>query len=138
MKSNVSRLFFLFVAGGLFGAGLVISEMTNPARVLAFLDFAGDWDPTLAFVMAGAVAVFATGLLILKRKLPERTADFSAEPISKSLIIGSAMFGIGWGLGGLCPGPAIANLGTFAKEVLIFVPAMAVGMLIARTWKTRD
>jgi len=125
----------VFLSGFLFGAGLALSGMTDPKRVIDFLDLAGDWDPTLAFVMAGALLVFGMGYFFLKQKLglpgnPE-------EPVSRSLIVGSILFGVGWGLGGFCPGPAIANLGAIRMEALVFVPTMALGMVIAQ-WLQRS
>ena len=130
------RLLLALLAGTLFGIGLAISGMCDPQRVLGFLDVTGAWDPTLAFVMAGALSVFATGWLILKKrgcgffrcKLP----DLSAGPISKALLIGAALFGVGWGLGGFCPGPAIANLGALRPEAGIFVATMLAGMWLAQ------
>ena len=107
--------FVLILLGGLmFGAGLVISGMTDPTRVIGFLDILGDWDPALAFVMAGAVASFGVALLILrksgKRICGVKLPDTSADPISKQMVIGSAIFGVGWGLAGFCPGPALARV----------------------------
>lgn len=132
----MKRYALILLAGLLFGAGLVISGMTDPARIVGFLDFFGDWDPALAFVMAGAVATFGAGHWWLRRTgknvcgvpLP----DTSADPVSKTMIIGSALFGIGWGLGGLCPGPALANLSVLKTEAVWFVPAMAIGMFAAQ------
>lgn len=117
-------------AGGCFGAGLALSGMTNPQRVVGFLDLFGSWDPTLAFVMGGALAVFSGGFFLLRRtcKLPSGQSD----PLSKKLLFGSALFGIGWGLSGFCPGPAIANLALLRPEALLFVPAMALGMFLAQ------
>ena len=129
------------IGGLLFGAGLVLSGMTNPAKVIAFLDFFGEWNPALAFVMGGAVAMFGLGLLFL-RKTGTRICSVdlpntSADPISKQMIFGSALFGIGWGLGGFCPGPALANLSTWRTEVLVFVGLMIVGMFLAQVvWRT--
>jgi uncharacterized membrane protein YedE/YeeE len=133
---ELMRLLLTLLAGMLFGAGLVISGMTDPAKVIAFLDVAGAWDPRLAFVMGGALAVFGVGLLVLKRtgakpcglKLP----DTSADPICKRMLIGSIVFGVGWGLGGFCPGPAIANLALLRTGALAFVPTMLLGMVIAQ------
>jgi len=133
------RSLIILISGSLFGIGLALSGMTDPQRVLAFLDVTGDWDPTLAFVMGGALCVFAAGWIWLKKrgqgfggiKLP----DLSAEPISKPLIIGSAIFGIGWGLAGFCPGPALANLGALRIEAAIFTITMLVGMLVAQRTK---
>ena len=130
---KAGKMILFFVAGGLFGMGLAVSGMTDPARVIGFLDLFGAWDPALLFVMAGAVGVYGLGILILRRvknrdlKLPSPTAS----PIDRQLIVGSAIFGVGWGLGGFCPGPALANLGALRVEVLLFVPAMAIGMLLA-------
>lgn len=130
------RMALIFLGGLMFGAGLMVSGMTDPARVIGFLDFFGTWDPALAFVMGGAVVSFGLGLFLLKRsgkrvcgiELP----DTSADPVSRRMVIGSAIFGIGWGLGGFCPGPAVANLSVLAPEALWFVPAMLVGMLVAQ------
>jgi uncharacterized membrane protein YedE/YeeE len=124
------------MAGTLLGAGLAVSDMINPARVLAFLDIAGAWDATLAFVMAGAVGVAALGYAFRGRM---RTPFFAARffipenrIIEWRLVLGSALFGIGWGLVGLCPGPAVAGL-IFGKwQTWLFFGAMLVGMLIHR------
>ncbi|MFT5469694.1 MAG: putative membrane protein YedE/YeeE [Verrucomicrobiales bacterium] len=130
------KLFLILIGGALFGAGLVISGMTNPAKVIGFLDFFGSWDPSLAFVMAGAIAVFGSGLLIFrktgKRVCSTTLPDTSADPVSKQMVVGSAIFGIGWGLGGFCPGPAIASLSVLRSEVLWFIPLMIVGMFLAQ------
>lgn len=120
----------ILFAGLLFGAGLAISGMTNPAKVIGFLNLAGGaWDPSLAFVMAGALLVFALGTRFLPQ-LPRGQSD----PISKGLVIGAALFGIGWGLVGFCPGPALANLARLGQvnDSLWFVPAMAVGMILVQ------
>lgn len=136
---NFGRAFTVLVAGILFGIGLAISGMTDPARVIGFLDVDGKWDPSLAFVMAGAVGAYGLAMFVQARlkngagwfgtTLPKRS---EREPISRALVIGSIVFGIGWGLGGFCPGPAIGNLGAWRTEALIFVPAMALGMFIAQ------
>jgi hypothetical protein len=129
-----AKLILILIAGGLFGIGLAISGMTDPARVIGFLDVFGNWDPALLFVMAGAVAVYGVGMLIFrclgnqKLKLPAT----NSAPINRPLIIGAAIFGVGWGLGGFCPGPALANLGALRTEALVFVPMMMIGMLIAQ------
>ncbi|HMH42069.1 MAG TPA: DUF6691 family protein [Pyrinomonadaceae bacterium] len=129
-----------FVAGGLFGTGLAISGMTDPARVIGFLNVFGAWDPALLFVMAGAVGVYGTGMLILRRVKNQNPQLPSARssPIDRQLVIGAAIFGVGWGLGGFCPGPALANLGALRVEVLLFVPAMAIGMLLAQRFFGAD
>ncbi len=130
------RTLLLLLSGALFGIGLAISGMIDPQRVIDFLDVSGAWDPTLAFVMGGALSVFALGLRLLKKrgrgffncKLP----DLSPDPISKRLVGGSALFGVGWGLGGLCPGPALANLSLLRPEAITFTASMLVGMLVVQ------
>ena len=137
---KAGKMILFFVAGGLFGTGLAISGMTDPARVIGFLDLFGAWDPALLFVMAGAVGVYGLGILILRRvknrdlKPPSPTPS----PIDRQLIVGSAIFGVGWGLGGFCPGPALANLGALRIEALLFVPAMAIGMFLAQRFFGAD
>lgn len=123
-----------FAVGLIFGAGLIVSGMFNPAKVLAFLDLAGRWDPSLALVMAGAVVVAATGFAIAGRRsrswlgapmhLP-KTRDIDAR-----LLLGSLAFGAGWGLAGFCPGPALVALGAGQVKAVVFVAAMALGMFV--------
>lgn len=120
----------IFLAGGLFGIGLAISGMTDPARVIGFLDAFGAWDPTLAFVMGGALLIFGGGYFFLRKRCSLPNGE--PGPISKRLVLGAVIFGVGWGLAGFCPGPALANLGRLSIEALIFVPAMAAGMLAAQ------
>ena len=123
-----------FVSGLVFGLGLIISGMANPAKVLGFLDVAGAWDPTLAFVMGGAVLVTAVGFALLRR----RRASLSGEPlrwptatrVDVRLAVGSLAFGVGWGLAGFCPGPALVAASAGVPEALIFVAAMVAGMAI--------
>ncbi|MDF1755289.1 MAG: hypothetical protein P1U89_21040 [Verrucomicrobiales bacterium] len=123
----------IIIGGILFGSGLAISGMTNPGKVIGFLDIFGNWDPALAFVMGGALAVYGLGLLVIRRTRPSlQLPDTTADPVSKRMAIGSAIFGIGWGLGGFCPGPAIANLATLRYEVIWFVPMMLIGMFLAQ------
>lgn len=134
------RLFTLLIAGSLFGVGLAISGMCDPARVIGFLDVAGDWDPALAFVMGGALGTYALGMFVLRKTrngagwFGSRLPRCESDPVNRRLIIGAILFGIGWGLGGFCPGPALANLGALPPrlEALAFVPAMAVGMFLAQ------
>jgi uncharacterized protein len=138
MKST--KLILVLIAGGLFGTGLAISGMTDPARVIGFLDVFGKWDPALVFVMAGAVAVYGIGMFLF-RQIAIRGCDLppiKPSPIDQKLLVGAGIFGIGWGLGGFCPGPALANLGALRKEALVFVPAMAIGMLIAQRFGGSD
>jgi uncharacterized membrane protein YedE/YeeE len=132
----MNRILGGLFAGFLFGAGLMISGMINPAKVIAFLDLAGDWDPSLAFVMLGGVAVTAIGFrLVLRRGRPMFETGFTLptrNDIDPSLVLGSGLFGIGWGFGGYCPGPALAGMGFLGFETLAFVAAMLVGMVVAR------
>lgn len=128
MGRNLSAL----LAGLIFGLGLVISEMVNPAKVLAFLDILGAWDPSLAFVMGGALIVTAIGYrLILTRPQPIFAGQFrvpTRRDIDGRLAFGAILFGAGWGLVGLCPGPAIAALSFGGLELWVFLGAMAAGM----------
>lgn len=123
------------VAGLIFGIGLLLSGMANPAKVLNFLDLAGHWDPSLAFVMGGAVAVGLLGYrLALRLEKPVSADKFHvpvARPIDRILVIGAAIFGVGWGLIGFCPGPALVSLTLGAPATLVFVPAMLVGITLA-------
>lgn len=129
------------IAGLIFGAGLAISDMVNPARVLNFFDIAGTWDPTLIFVMAGALVTTAIGYrLTFARGRPLVGTTFNLPTLRKidmPLIGGAAVFGIGWGIAGFCPGPAIAALVSFQPKVLVFILSLAAGMLAARFWQNR-
>ena len=137
---RAGKFFLIFLAGALFGTGLAISGMTGPGGVIGFLDVFGAWDSALLFVMAGAVCIYGFGMLILRRfqdkslKLP--STAFSA--IDRQLVTGAAIFGVGWGLGGFCPGPSLANLGALRIEALVFVPAMAMGMFFAQRFFGAD
>ena len=125
-------LFTAFLTGLVFGVGLILSGMVNPDKVLAFLDLAGPWDPSLALVMAGAIAVALPAFLFLKG----RSQTVFAEPlhlpkkqdIDSRLVVGSLGFGVGWGLAGFCPGPALVALGALRIEAVVFVVAMLAGM----------
>lgn len=131
MKNIVSLL-----AGLLFGFGLALSQMTNPAKIIGFLNFAGPWDPTLGFVLGGAVLVTVVSFrFILRRPRPVLAAKFqlpTRRDIDARLIGGAALFGIGWGLGGFCPGPGIASIAQGAWQPLVFVAGLAIGMLAFR------
>lgn len=126
------NLFAALLTGILFGGGLVLSDMANPARVLAFLDLFGDWDPTLAFVMGGALVPSAIAYAIRQRMRRPllHTKFFIPEnrTVDRQLLIGGAIFGIGWGLVGYCPGPAIAGLAFGVWQSWLFVAAMLAGM----------
>jgi len=134
------RPFASLLAGLVFGVGLLLSGMTNPAKVQNFLDVFGAWDPSLAFVMGGAIAVTATGFALLRRGAqtplfghafgwPERT------DVDMPLVLGAGLFGVGWGLGGLCPGPALASVPSGNLGVLGFVVAMLIGLTAPR-WRS--
>jgi uncharacterized membrane protein YedE/YeeE len=129
-----ARLCLSFAAGVVFALGLGISGMTRPVKVIGFLDFAGHWDPSLAFVMIGAIAVYSTCYrLIRTRSAPVLAAEFSVPQrtgLDRNLLAGAAVFGAGWGLGGFCPGPALTALASGAAPVLVFVIAMAVGIYL--------
>lgn len=136
------RLILLFISGLVFGTGLVISGMANPQKVQNFLDLFGNWDPSLAFVMGGAIAVTAPGYWLLrKRTQPLFSQQFyfpTRQDIDKNLLLGAAIFGIGWGIGGFCPGPAITAIPLVATGTLAFVPAMLVGMVIAKSMTRKN
>jgi uncharacterized membrane protein YedE/YeeE len=118
-----------FGAGLLFGVGLWLSGMANPRKVLDFLDVTGNWDPSLLVVMAGAVAVTAIAFRPIIRR---RNLRFDKTDLDAPLIAGAAIFGIGWGIGGYCPGPALTALATLSTETLVFVAAMIGGGVFAR------
>ena len=124
--------FASLLAGLVFGLGLILSGMANPAKVLGFLDLAGEWDPSLAFVMAGAIAVGVVAFQVARR----RTKSFlgaemrlpGARHIDRRLVMGSMLFGVGWGIAGFCPGPGLVALGMGEGKALVFVAAMLAGM----------
>ena len=122
------------LSGLVFGLGLIVSGMANPAKVLAFLDLGGAWDPSLALVMAGAIAVgFLAFLIAKKRTLSFLGAEMklpTARHSDRRLVIGSTLFGVGWGIAGFCPGPGLVALGMGEPKALVFVLAMLVGMMV--------
>jgi len=126
-----------FFAGLLFSVGLVVGGMTQPSKVVGWLDFFGDWDPSLAFVMGGAVLVHTLLFrLVTKRESPVVAEVFQVptrRDFTPRLVIGSALFGVGWGLGGFCPGPGIVSVPTLGSEALAFVVAMAAGVVLHET-----
>ncbi len=128
-----------FVCGIVFAVGLGISGMTQPGVVTAFLDFTGNWNPSLIFVMCGAILVYSVGSrLTLRRAKPVLCEEFdlpSAKKIDRRLVAGSILFGIGWGLAGFCPGPAITSLASIQKESAVFALFMVVGMLFFQLHK---
>ncbi|MFC6623952.1 MULTISPECIES: DUF6691 family protein [Sphingomonadaceae] len=132
------RAFIALLAGTIFGAGLALSGMVDPARVRGFLDLFGTWDATLAFVMAGALLPMAIAWRLQPRLPRAASGDHFALPstrrIDVPLAVGALLFGVGWGIAGLCPGPAIANLALAPLAVLPFLAAMFAGMLLHRLW----
>lgn len=132
----MSRIFFALVIGMVFGSGIAISGMANPAKILNFFDVAGTWDPSLAFVMGGALLVTAIGYkFVLRRSSPvfDRTFHLpTRRDLDKPLLVGSAIFGIGWGITGFCPGGAIPALGLGHSNAFIFVGSMILGIALAR------
>lgn len=130
---NLVSLFVALLSGVLFGAGMNISGMVDPANIFAFLDITGDWDPSLAFVMGGALLVFTPFYhFIIKSR--SKTVDGNAislptnTKIDRKLILGASIFGLGWGIGGICPGPAVASLGEGSITIISFIVSMLIGM----------
>ena len=135
MKEAISAL----VIGTIFGFGLALAGMLNPAKVQGFLDITRLWDPSLAFVMVGGIGVAAIGFPLIKRRQGPVFGDSFSFPelvkIDKPLLIGAAFFGIGWGIGGLCPGPAVAVLSLAFWPVILFIAFMAIGLVIGQKLK---
>lgn len=128
------RLIYAFIAGGLFGTGLFLSGMTDTSKVQGWLDIFGNWDPTLAFVMGGAIIPMAIAWLLVPGRKPLAGGEFpapSAPRLGRNLVLGSILFGAGWGLAGLCPGPSIASLSYGGVGHWVFVAAMIAGMAVA-------
>lgn len=127
------------ISGTIFGIGLVVSQMINPEKVLGFLDLFGNWDPSLAFVMIGALIVSSPLFHLIKNKdkplFSEKFNYSNNKEINNKLILGSALFGAGWGLGGLCPGPAISSIALLNINSIIFVVAMFIGFYLAKFFK---
>jgi len=134
-------IFFSFLSGLVFGLGLLVSGMADPAKVLGFLDITRLWDPSLAFVMGGAISIgFFAFRMASKRARPVSAPEMHlpvAQQIDKRLIGGSALFGLGWGLAGICPGPAVVLLGAGIGKGVIFVAAMLVGMAVFQWLENR-
>lgn len=133
--------FTSLLAGLVFGLGLIVSGMANPAKVLGFLDLSGSWDPSLAFVMGGAVAVAAFAFTFVKgRKQSLLGADMklsTSRVIDRRLVLGSILFGVGWGVAGFCPGPSLVALGMGEVKALVFVIAMLAGMGVFEVFEQR-
>lgn len=143
MFSNLISRLIALMAGLLFGMGMMVSGMVDPANVIGFLDVAGDWDPSLAFVMGGALLVFAPAywVLIHRRAQPMCRAEFhlsQKKTIDGRLVFGSVLFGLGWGIAGICPGPAVTSLSGGRFEMLVFVVSMIVGTLVSCLWTEKQ
>ncbi len=137
-----TKVIIALIAGALFGIGLTVSQMVDPNKVLNFLDISGNWDPSLLFVMAAALLVFGlTFWLVIKN----RQISLTGNPISlsknqiidKKLIVGACLFGIGWGMSGICPGPAIANISGMEPKIGVFILVMFLGMKVSELAKTK-
>lgn len=141
MSISLPRLLTALTSGLIFGLGLSLSGMLDPTRVQGFLDVFGAWDPSLAFVLGGAVLVALGGVAISRRMArPAFDTQFhlpGAKKIDRRLVVGSAIFGVGWGMAGFCPGPAIAALAFGKVELVIFVAAMLLGMTVHDRWARR-
>lgn len=136
------RFLITYAIGMIFGFGIILGGMANPAKVLNFFDVAGTWDPSLAFVMGGALGVTALGFRFVLRRPSPRLADVFHLPALRSidtpLIAGSAAFGIGWGIAGFCPGGALPAIGTLDPAVLTFTAAMIAGIVIAKVVQSKS
>lgn len=136
MNKGIRKNLLALAAGLLFGAGLYVSMMADPNKVLAFLDIAGAWDPSLMLVMVGAIVVAAIGFALSRRMRASLSGEAFSWPVNSAidrrLLVGAALFGIGWGLTGYCPGPGFAALAVNTSEALAYLLALAAGML---TWK---
>ena len=132
---------FVFISGIIFGTGLTISSMTNPAKVISFLDIFGIWDPSLAFVMGGAIFITSPLLFLFKNKqnliLTKKIILPSSKNIDVNLIFGSILFGIGWGVVGFCPGPAISSIAFFNLYSILFIISMIIGFYIIEFFRTK-
>jgi uncharacterized membrane protein YedE/YeeE len=138
----MSKYLGIIIAGLLFGIGLAVSEMTHASKVLGFLDVAGNWDPSLMFVLGGAVGVAIVAFrFILKQPVPVLEDRFHlpiAKSIDKPLVFGAAIFGVGWGISGYCPGPGVALLAAPGWETWVFIPAMLLGALLHKASTSTD
>lgn len=135
------RLLFSLLSGLVFGIGLLISGMSNPAKVLGFLDLAGSWDPSLALVMGGAILVAMPAFWLARRRRTALLGDTmqlpTAQAIDRRLLLGSLAFGAGWGIAGFCPGPALVSLLTWLPQAWMFAGAMLLGMLVFEALERR-
>lgn len=134
------RFMMAFVVGAIFGIGLLVSGMTDTTKVQGWLDVFGNWDPTLAFVMGGAIVPMAVAWRLTPGRKPILAGTFPApaDPkLGRNLVVGSVLFGMGWGLSGLCPGPAMASLGFGGAGGVVFLAAMIIGMVVAPRLQSR-
>jgi uncharacterized membrane protein YedE/YeeE len=137
VRCRVMSLVLAGLAGALFGAGLLLSGMTRPERVIGFLDVTGAWNPSLAFVMGGALAVYAVATRLVRRRRGEPWFDATfhlptRRDVDARLLVGAAIFGVGWGIGGVCPGPGLVALGAGSADAIAFVVAMVAGLALQR------
>lgn len=139
MIRSTKHLVGTLTSGLLFGAGLAIGGMTDPRKVIGFLDVGGAWDPSLAFVMLGAIAVHLVAYRWVRGSAAPLFADEFAIPklrrVDPKLVVGSAIFGVGWGLGGYCPGPGLVSLGAGSRDGLVFVATMAIGWVLTAKYE---
>ncbi|HJW03278.1 MAG TPA: DUF6691 family protein [Azospira sp.] len=137
--ARIAPMLSALVAGLTFGVGLILAGMTDPAKVLAFLDFSGTWDPSLAFVMGGAIGIALVPFYLARHRELSLTGTPLPPPsrqgVEARLLLGSTLFGIGWGLSGICPGPAIVNLGIGSVPAATFTLAMGAGMAAFQFWQ---
>lgn len=136
MKSII-QLIAALLSGVIFGVGLIVSQMANPQKVLNFLDITGNWDPSLAFVMGAALVVFMSVYYLLIKRLntPVLCDQFDVpanKTIDKPLVLGAVIFGAGWGIGGICPGPAVVNILGDTSKIAVFIAFMALGMFLTK------
>lgn len=142
-KSTFIKYLAALLSGLLFGAGMIISQMVDPRIVIAFLDITGNWDPSLAFVMGGALSVFIPFYhFIIKPRKSAMNGDVfnlpSNNKVDKNLVIGAMLFGIGWGLVGICPGPAIASIGGGSNIIFTFILSLSIGIIAANKYLSKD
>lgn len=139
---KIPQALVALLSGALFGTGLILSGMTNPANVLAFLDVAGAWNPALAVVMATAIAVASPVFYLIRRRgrnlAGEAVSLANRRPVDAPLVIGSLLFGIGWGISGICPGPGLIIAASGVPFAILFVGAMTIGMWLSRFWPDRS
>lgn len=140
MTRTTKQIITALLSGALFGAGLAVAGMTNPRKVIGFLDIGGAWDPSLAFVMVGAIAVHFLAYRWARGSVRPLFAEDFAIPklrhIDRKLVVGSALFGAGWGIGGYCPGPGIVSLGAGGHDALVFVLTMAVAWVLTAKYES--